>query len=236
MRSNLAPGRVGPHEILDGVRFRRTLTAVSLAALAVSGLSACQTKIGLAASAAGHRLSDSDLASYIKAGAKPYTDQGSGTKVTPKLYALENWVDAQLFADTVTKHGGAPSAQELTAARAAVLGSRTIDDYTKFYGGLGYTPSFSELIIGQSTMLVILVERLGQVSATDAIQVLQGGQAGSTLLKTVAATKPQVTINPRYGAWDPAHLSLSADPAAGTPGFVTFPGANKNTDLPAPAA
>ncbi len=218
------------------MRFRRTLTAVSLAALAMTGLSACQTKIGLAASASGHRLSDSDLAKYIKPGAAPYTDQSSGAKITPKLYALENWVDDQLFADTVTKNGGAPTTQDLTAAKSAVLGSRTADDYSKFYGGLGYTNAFSDLIINQSSMLVILVERLGKVSATDAIKILQGGQAGSTLLKAVAATKPQVTISPRYGAWDPAHLNLSVDPAAGTPGFVTFPGSSQGGNLPSPAA
>lgn len=226
---------MGAHDILDGVRFRRTLTAVSLAALAMTGLSACQTKIGLAASASGHRLSDSDLAKYIKAGAAPYTDQSSGAKVTPKLYALENWIDDQLFTDTAIKHGGAPSTQDLTAAKAAVLGSRSSDDYTTFYGGLGYTPSFSDLIINQSSMLVILVERIGDVSATDAIKILQSGQAGPTLLKAVSATKPQVTVSPRYGAWDPKGLSLSADPSAGTPGFVTFPGSGQSSELPSPA-
>jgi hypothetical protein len=236
MVSNLAPRRLGAHEILDGVRFRRTLTAASLAALAMTGLSACQTKIGLAASASGHRLSDSDLAKYIKPGAAPYADQSSGAKVTPKLYALENWIDDQLFTDAVTKHGGAPTAQDVTAAKSAVLGSRTSEDYTTFYGGLGYTPSFSDLIINQSTMLVVLVERLGKVNATDAIKILQSGQASAPLLKAVTATKPQVTVSPRYGAWDPAHLSLSADPGAGTPGFVTFPGAATSSDLPSPAA
>jgi hypothetical protein len=227
--------RPGAHEILDRVKLRRILTVVPLLALAMGALSACETKVGLAASASGQRLTNSGLAGYVKPGAKPYTDQNTGTKVTPKLYALENWIDYRLFSATLAAHGGPATDQEASTARTAVLGSQTANDYAKFYGKLGYTRAFSELILDQSSTLVVLVERLGQLSPAQAIQVLRNGQASTPLLQAVNATKPKVVVSPRYGEWDASRLSLSAEPGSGAPGFVIFPGAKGNAQEPAPA-
>jgi hypothetical protein len=228
--------RTGTHEILERVKLRRALTVVPLLALAMGVLTACETKVGLAASAAGDRLTNSGLSGFIKPGAKPYTDQSTGTKVTPKLYALENWIDDRLFTSTLAAHGGAATPEETGAARTAVLGSQTPDDYAKFYGNLGYTRAFSELILDQSTTLVILVERLGDLGPSQAIDVLRNGQASTPLLQAVNATKPNVLVSPRYGEWDPNRLSLSAEPGSGVPGFVIFPGANGSAQEPAPAS
>jgi hypothetical protein len=216
------------------VKLRRLLTAAVTGVLALGVLTACETKVGLAASAEGQRLTNSSLAGFVQPGAKPYTDNSTNppTTVTPKLFALENWIDNQIFASTVAKHGGAATPAELSTARSAVLGSHTVADYQKFYGSQGYTKPFADLILDQSALLVVLVERLAHTSAANAIQALNSSQIGSTLLKTITATNPKVEVSPRYGAWIPSKLSLSTDPGAGAPSFVMFPGSSKTTVEP----
>jgi hypothetical protein len=215
---------VGAHEIVWDVRFRRTLSAATLAVLAAGTLTACQTKVGLAASAAGHRLTDSQLASYVQAGAKPYTDQNSSTPVVPKLFALENWINLELFSAAVEHRGGAATPAELDTARTAILGGRSDSDFEKAYTKLGYTAKLADLILDQGSALVVLVERLAPgLSPQQAISALQSGQAGSLLVKAVNDKKPQVDVSPRYGTWDPSRLALSQDPNAGAPSFVHFP-------------
>ncbi len=43
----------------------RKLTAAALAVLAVTGLTACKSKAGVAAVIDGHRISESDLSDYV---------------------------------------------------------------------------------------------------------------------------------------------------------------------------
>jgi hypothetical protein len=200
------------------------LTVATLAALAMGGLSACQTKIGMAASAGQHRLSDSDLAGYVQAGAAQYTDQNSSTPVVPKLFALENWINLQLFSDAVASKGGAPKAGELATAGTAVLGGRSKGAFEKVYTKLGYTKRLADLILQQGSTLIVLVERLAPgLTAAQAISALQNGQANTTIIKTVDATKSKVIVSPRYGAWDQANLALSTAANSGLPSFVQGP-------------
>jgi hypothetical protein len=209
------------------VRFRRTVTAATLAVLAMGGLSACETKVGMAASVVGTRLSNSDLSTYVQAGAAPYTDSGSSVTVVPKLFALENWINLQLFTEAVKSKGGAPKSGELATAQTAILGGRSQATFEKLYTKMGYTKKLADLILQQGATLVVLVERLAPtLSATQAISALQSGQANATIVKTVNAKKPEVIVSPRYGKWDSAQLALSADPNAGAPGFVQFPAAS----------
>jgi hypothetical protein len=214
------------------VKLRRTLTAVTTAALGLGLLTACQTKIGLAASVEGQRLTDSALSGYVQPGASPYSDQNTGQQVTPKIFVLQNWIDNQIFATVVDKHGGPATAPELSTARSAVLGTHTLADYQKFYSGQGYTRPFAQLIIDQSALLVVMVERLAHTSAANAIQALNSNQIGATLLKTINALHPKVDVSSRYGTWDAKHLALTSDPGAGAPAFVTFPGSSKTSVEP----
>jgi hypothetical protein len=218
-----------------GVRLRRTLTVAALAALAMGGLSACETKVGMAASANSQRISNSELASYVKPGAKPYTPQNSTTQVVPKLYALENWIDNILFNDTISANGGPATSAERSAAQAVVLGERSVADFESYYENLGYTKKFGELIVEQSTTIIILVQRLGKLTPQQAIATLQQGGSGPAIIQAVNQTHPVVEVSPRYGEWNAATLSLSADPAAGLPSFVQVSGASPGAEEPAPA-
>ena len=77
------------------MRFRRALTVLVLAVLALGTLTACRTKIGQAASVNGVSFSDSDLGSYLRPGAGPYT--ASNQRVVPKVLILTTWIRTQLI-------------------------------------------------------------------------------------------------------------------------------------------
>jgi hypothetical protein len=202
---------------------RRALTVAVIAVLAMGGLSACQTKVGLAASAAGHRLSDTDLNSYIKAGAAPYTEQGASTATVPKVFALGNWINLELFTAAVGSKGGPPKSTELAAARTAILGGRSVATFQKLYTARGYTKKFGDLILQQGATLIVLIERIAPgITTAEAISALQSGQANAELIKTVNAKKPKVEVSRRYGTWEPKNLALSTEPAAGLPSFVHY--------------
>jgi hypothetical protein len=204
-------------------RLRRTLSVAALAVVAITTLSGCHNKVGMAASVDGHRLTDTDLATYFKKGSVPYTDQNTHAQVVPKVYALENWIEGKVFEAAVAHKGGAVTSAELNTARAAVLGSRTIAQAETFYRKLGYTPKFAHLIVDQTAVLVVLVQRIARgISPQQAIGALQSNQAGTELLKAISAAKPKVAVSPRYGTWDNAKLTLTSTPGVGAPGFVRF--------------
>lgn len=219
------------------MRIRRTLTAAALAAAAAASLTACDTNVGLAAAVDGARLTDSALSGFVQKGAGPYTDQSTGATVDPKSFALEAWIDDQLFRRAVDSKGGAPSAQQYTAAESAVLANSSMDSVRSLYGKDGYTPALADMIIHSNAALVLLVERLAPgVSASQAVSALQSGQAGTVLFKAVAATKPTVRVSARYGTWDAAKLAMSSGPGAGLPSFVQYHAASSSGTVPAPVA
>lgn len=221
------------HEILDGVKFRRMLSVTALIALGLAGLTACQSKFGLAASVDGARLSDSGLSGYVQPGAKPYTDSSTGASVTPKLFALQNWIDTRIIESAVEKHGAPTSDQELSQARTVVLGSHTVAEFEKYYDGLGYTNAFAKLILDQSATFVVLAERVAHVSAAKALGVLSSnGQPRANVLAAIKNAHAKVEVSPRYGEWDATNLALSSDAGSGSPNFVRFPGKNNQNTEP----
>jgi hypothetical protein len=235
---NLSLGRGAVREILDGVRLRRLLTVVALTGIAATGLTACQTKVGLAASVDGTRLSDSQLSDYVRSGAKPYTDQNSGTTVYPKLQALETWIDSSLFDRAIARRGGAASADELSTARSVLLTNNTVGQVRRIYTRLGFTDKMGDLVIDSNATLVVLIQRIARgATAQQAVSALQGGQANQQIVSAINAAKPKVVVSSRYGKWDQANLRLSADPNSGLPSFVTGPGGSGSATalVPTPA-
>lgn len=207
------------------MRFRRILTVLTLAVLAAGTLTACQTKIGQAASVAGATLSDSALADLVQPGATPYTDQ-SGAQVVPKLNALTTWVRNELITAAIDAKGGPATTNELNAAGSVVADSGVPDQAAKANRGYGYAPSFFRLLTQQYTLLIVLIERLAKLpDAAKAFNALQSGQANQAFVSAIVATKTKVDISPRYGTWDPSTLgvtSFAKKPDAGAPAFVRF--------------
>jgi hypothetical protein len=214
-----------PHEILWGVRCRRTLTAITLAVVTMGALSACQTKIGQAAAVEGATLSDSDLSSYLKPGTGPYTDQ-SNQRVVPKLLVLTTWIRTELLNAAIAEHGGAATTPELNGARAAIEATNGTEQqaeqsYTKY----GYETKFGDLLFDETVRLVVLVERLAKgASATQALQALQqNSQVNQAIGGAIAKFTKKVELSPRYGTWDPAKVKVS-DTKSGAPDFVKLGG------------
>lgn len=210
------------HEILTYVRVRK-LGAAAAAVLTMVGLSACETKVGQAAVVQGHRLSDSNLSNYVRSGAKPYTDSSTNASVYPKLYALESWVDDQLFERAVESKGGRVTSAELTATRSVVLGTETSDALVASFAKRGYTEQFVMLAIHEQQMIVLVLKRLApKATYAQILSALQNGQANGALLSAVQKAKSAVSVSPRYGKWDPKTLSLTDSRGAGPPSFITF--------------
>ncbi len=146
-------GRVRRHEILCVVRFRRLLSAVTLLAVALGGLTACQTKVGQAVAVGGQTLSDSSLSGYVEPGASPYVDQ-QNAQVVPKLNALTNWVRNRLIEAAIAAHGGAVTTQELNNAKAVVVQAGLPKQIEQANRSHGYTSKFYDLLTEQYALLV----------------------------------------------------------------------------------
>lgn len=205
------------------MRFRRLLSVLTLVALALSALTACQTKVGQAAEVNGVTLSDSALSDFVQPGARPYTDS-SGSQVVPKLNALTNWVRNQLIEATITAHGGEATTQELNNARSVINQVGLPGQVEKANSGHGYSDSFFALLDDQYVLLVVLIQRLAKKgTAAQAFKVLQSGQANQAFVNAIDAMHTKVEISPRYGTWDQkGGLHVSDDPTAGAPDFVSF--------------
>lgn len=208
----------------------RKLGAAAVALLAVVALSSCDSKVGQAAVVQGQRLSDADLATYVKPAAKSYSG-GSGVTVYPKLFALERWISDHVFERAVESRGGAPTSDEERLTRALVLGTRSTGELTSALGKLGYTPRFTDLAVHEQQMIVLLVKRLApKIPYSQITSALQNKQVGAALLTTVQKAKVQVSVSGRYGSWDPNQLSLTRSRGSGLPSFVSFlPGAASTT-------
>ena len=204
------------------MRFRRLLSAVTVLAIALCGLTACQTKVGQAAAVNGQTLSDSALTGYVEPGASPYVDQ-QNQQVVPKLNVLTTWIRNRLLEATIAEHGGPATTQELNNAKSVVVQSGLPKQIEKANSSFGYTTKYYDLLTEQYTLLVVLIERLAKTSdAGQAFNLLQSGRANQAFQAAINATKTPVELSKRYGTWDEKTLEVSSDPTAGSPGFVTF--------------
>jgi hypothetical protein len=202
------------------VNLRRALIATALGLAIVAGLTACETKVGQAASVNDVRLTNSDLNSFVKPGSGTYTDS-SGQTVVPKQSALSVWIQVALLDRAIDAHGGPRTEQETAAARTAVLGQGSIAEAEKSVETQGYTSALGDLYVDREAALVVLYQRLKKgTTAQQALTALSTSQANTALIDAINSTHPVVTVSPRYGEWDENQLSLSTDPTAGLPSFV----------------
>lgn len=203
------------------VRARMRAVGVLLAAAAaVAGLSACQSKVGQAAVVNGVRLSDTSLSAYVTRKAVPFTSNGQ--QIMPKVFALQTWIDTQLFEQAIAKRGGTLTEQERNNARAEVLGDTSPAAFAKPYTAKGFTTKLSDLITDERAMFVVLAQRLHpSQTAAQVLQSLQGS-GGNDVIAEISKYAKNVSVSARYGSWDPKQLAVSGDAGAGLPSFVTF--------------
>lgn len=196
------------------------LRVLAAGVLAVAALAGCQSKIGQAAVVNGVRLSDSDVSTYVTKKAVPFAT--SNGQITPKVFAVESWIEMTLFEQTIDKHGGSPTSAERTEYEGLTLGSTALPQLTKAYTEKGFTTAMRDVRIRTQTDFYILIHRLNpDLDSSQVVQAAQGSQANDAV-KAVAAVAKQVSVSRRYGEWDPKTLTLSDSADAGLPSFVTF--------------
>lgn len=200
----------------------RSVAVVAAAVLAATGLAGCRTNVGVAATVEGHRITESDVNRYITAKSQPLTStsqSGARESIAARPFVLNILIKARLYTALLKKTPkGVPSSGQLAAATTAALKGRSYRTVAEGLGVKGYTPAFDKLIVGFGVLG-------GRLDAD-----VQSGVDVQTL---AAKLKFPVSVNPRYGRWDPKGFNLAADSAAGLPSFVTLQPA---AAAPAPAS
>ncbi len=201
---------------------RRILSALALAALTAAGLSACTTKVGAAAIVDGYRISDSDVAGYVAlAGPTDAVKQAAdqqGQRIEPKVQALSTLIQAQVFTAVLKGTSGVPTDAQLAAQHdeavqrllgAAAGGDKFDQQLITQARSYGFTKKFAGLVVRTAELENELVNQIKASSLAD-------------IVAFIGKHPVSVNVSKRYGTWTPSSLSLSDDPAAGLPGFVTF--------------
>ena len=211
----------------------RAIGALVVAAAAVVGLSACQTKVGQAAVVNGYRISDSELASYAtRTGPSPdavaAAQQQGGGPIEPRVQALTSLIQEQVFLHVLRATGGVPKDSDLAAlhdeAVQRLLGSQstTGDAFDVLLGkqvtSYGLTDKFTTLILRVAELEDTIINRTKVASFQE-------------LAAKVGKYPVKVSVSGRYGRWDAKNLALTTSGNAGLPSFVTFgPGATADAN------
>jgi hypothetical protein len=210
------------------VRVRKLNAAAVIAGMAaltvvLGGLTACDSKVGQAAIVGDHRISESDLGAYLTpAGASPSVlsaASAAGQHVYPKSEVVQLLVQQELFERVLESRGGVPTEGELAKlhdqAAATFLGTQlsgaqldsylatTQDDY-------GYGAKYAHLL-------------LRTVELEAALAVDLKAQSLADLTAAVNKEHIKVQVNPRYGKWAPATLSVGS-PSSAVPDFLKLGG------------
>jgi hypothetical protein len=208
-------------------RFRKptALFAVAGAAVAVFGLTGCDSKVGTAAVVGSHRVSDSDVQQYLTVDAKPFSVQSqSGTPQTivPRSYVLTALIREELFSKALAKtSGGVPADSVVTAAEQQLTQGATKAQQEKQYTQYGFKGSFAALDLRDSALEGLLAQRVGATN-----------DAGP-IFKAIEDLHLPVSVSGRYGSWDESSLGLKTDPADGAPSFVQLNVASYGNEVPA---
>jgi len=218
------------------VRKLTRIAAATLAtALVVTGLTGCETKVGVAAIVAGHRISESDLGGYVTpVGPSPTVLTAAakaGQGVYPKTQVVQMLVQQRLFERTLAKNGGVPTKGELASlhdrAAATFLGTqltgKALDDSMRStQGSYGYAGKYAPALLHTIELEAALVVAISASSLAD-------------LTKAINKLHLKVQVNPRYGTWDPATLSLSG-PSSSIPDFLKLDGGPSASAAPSAPA
>lgn len=194
------------------------LAAAALAVLASAGLSACRTNVGVAATADGHRITESQVNAYLTRDAQPVQvpdASGASVQVSPRTYVLQTIITERLYAkilEMLTQQNKIDE-QQITAAISQILKGDSAHHFVETHGLRGFTAKFAELALRGS----VLVDDIRTVANN-----------GVDLQPVLAKLKYPVSVNPRYGAWDPKNYAMSTDPTAGLPKVLRLPAAVAN--------
>jgi len=197
------------------------LAALAALAIAGLGLTGCDSKAGTAAVVNGTRISETQLSDYLAPNAQPITatnGDGSSFSVPARVFVLQYLIRNQVFPLLLARTGSPVNEDELRADRAAAIGG---DEATlqKQIAAVGLRPRFEEVLLRDRELTDLVGKKLTtQQQITDA----------------VAKIKDVVTINPRFGSWDNASLTIVDLSKKQLPSMLSFDGTLPG-DVKAPA-
>jgi hypothetical protein len=191
----------------------RQLAAVAVAAACLAGLTACRSNVGTAATLNGHRITEKDVTRYFTPAASQVPEQdsttGSVTCIAPRTWVLRTLLSDELYTELITKAGNGqrPSAADLVAAQQQLLQGTPVSDVVKQYVSHGYQASFAPVYLHEQSLEQILRAEI---------------QSGLDARKVLDEVGVHVSVNPRYGSWDPRNFQLGGSPTGGVPSFLTL--------------
>jgi len=196
---------------------RRIVPALVAAALATTLLAGCKSNVGVAARVDGKSISESDVNKYVSPNgvASEVAAQAGDQPVSPRAEVLNFLIQERVFEQTLRSLNIRPSAGELAAQHDAAASTllqtqlagddldRTLD---KQLPRSGVRASFRDtfLRVQELEYLLITKRKLTQISE---------------LVALVRKAGIEVTVSPRYGTWDAAHLTVSS--VSPLPSFVS---------------
>ncbi|HEV2887113.1 MAG TPA: hypothetical protein VGX49_09410 [Jatrophihabitans sp.] len=160
--------------------------------LSCLGLVACDTKAGTAAVVDGHRISEKELSRYVPANAQPIP-AGDGSSTPAKNFVLQYLVRNQVFPMLLAAAGGSVTEAQLEAGKAEALAGGTEAELTQQITQAGLSARFEPVLLRNRELLSVVRAKLTTDKQVD---------------DALAKIKDKVSINPRYGSWDPQSLSV----------------------------
>ena len=199
----------------------RLLAVLPVLAVASLGLTACDSKAGVAAVVDGHKISETTLSDYAPNTAKPIPANSDGSTIPAKIYVLQVLAQNEVYPLLLTGAGEHAAESDLAAQKTTVLGGSTDQQFTDQLTALGLSAKFEPVFIRNRELIAVIQKKLGT------------NQAG--LNKGLAQVKDVVSISPRYGSWDTATLSVTNLGKAELPSILSYDGTLPG-DVKLPAA
>lgn len=186
----------------------RAVAVAAALVVGVSGLTACRSNVGTAATIDGHRVTESDVSGYVTGSSEPIKSSDGSQSIAPKPFVVDVLILQRLYQKLLTASpSGAPSAGQLTTLRRQYLAGSSAKAAVERLGAKGYDSSFNSRIVEVQVLRALL----GQEQ--------QQGVDISAIARKISFP---VRVSPRYGRWDAAKLQFDPGPESGLPGFLTL--------------
>jgi hypothetical protein len=184
----------------------RVVAVAAALLVGVSGLTACRTNVGNAATINGQRVSESDVNDYVTGSAQPIKSSDGSASIAPKPFVIDILIQKGLYRKLlVASPSGAPSTGQLSTLRRQYLAGSTAKAKVEGLGAVGYSAALDSAVVD--------VQVLGTL-------LNQEQQQGVDVSAIAAKTKYPVTVNPRYGTWNEKTLRFDAGTTSGVPAFL----------------
>jgi hypothetical protein len=171
----------------------RPLAVLPVLLLGCLGLVGCDSKAGTAAVVDGHRITEKDLSRYLPANARPIVSSDGSNSTPAKKFVLQYLVRNQVFPLVLAAAGAPVTEAQLQASKASVLGGTSEAELTQQLVTAGLKEQFEPVLLRNNEMLSLLRAKLTTQKQVD---------------EALAKVKDKVSINPRYGSWDLASLTV----------------------------